>query len=76
MADKIFEEYLKEISQKISKGDSSEGSFYGCLEKLLFSYGLELKKKTSVTSLPKKSEFGNPDFRVWDGESKIRFKNN
>jgi hypothetical protein len=29
------------------------------------------KKNTHVTALPKKTETGNPDFRVWDGKRKI-----
>jgi len=29
------------------------------------------KTKVHITVLPKKTEGGNPDFRVWDGKSKI-----
>ena len=39
------------------------------LSKELFSdFPLEEGRKTKVTILPKKTEAGNPDFRVWDGE--------
>ena len=31
----------------------------------------ERKKKIDVTILPKKTEAGNPDFRIWDGKQKI-----
>lgn len=71
MGNGIFQEYLKEIYQKITRGDAREESFYGILESLIFSFGKGLNKKTAVTALPKKSEAGNPDFRIWDGESKI-----
>lgn len=71
MKNQIIENYLKEIYQKISRGDAREESFYGILEELISSFGLDLNKKTAVTTLPKKTEAGNPDFRVWDGQSKI-----
>lgn len=29
------------------------------------------KKNISITTLPKKTEAGNPDFRVWDGRQHI-----
>lgn len=66
-----FKEYLSEIYNRIAKGDAREESFYSALEKLILTYGQNLGKKTDVTILPKKSEAGQPDFRIWDGESKI-----
>lgn len=63
--------YIKEICSKISKGDSTEQSYYGILEKFLIEFGLSIGKKTSVTVIPKQTEAGNPDFRIWDGETKI-----
>lgn len=71
MANQLFKEYLKQIYQRISKGDAREESFYSALEKLILSYGQSIGKRADVTVLPKKSEAGNPDFRVWDGQSKI-----
>lgn len=71
MANELFVNYLKEVYQRVAKSDAREESFYGALEKLISSYGQSLNKKTDVTVLPKKSEAGNPDFRVWDGQSKI-----
>lgn len=71
MPNKLFENYLKEVYRKIERGDAREESFYSSLEKLLTEYGRGLGKKTEVTTLPKKSEAGNPDFRVWDGQSEI-----
>ena len=71
MSNRLFTDYLKEIYRRIGKGDAREESFYGTLEKLILSYGQSLGKKTDVTVLPKKSEAGQPDFRIWDGESEL-----
>ena len=71
MIDDLFQNYIKEIYKLIERGDAREESFYSILQNLIETYGQGLKKKTAVTVLPKKSEAGNPDFRVWDGESLI-----
>jgi len=71
MIDDLFQNYIKEIYKLIERGDAREESFYSALETLIKTYGQSLKKKTEVTTSPKKSEAGNPDFRVWDGESVI-----
>lgn len=71
MSDNLFQNYIKEIYKLINQGDTREESFYNTLADLIKSYGKSLNKKTEVTVLPKKSEAGNPDFRVWDGESVI-----
>lgn len=71
MTNQLFTNYLKEIYQRISKGDAREESFYSALEKLILACGQNMGRKTDVTVLPKKSEAGNPDFRVWDGQSRI-----
>lgn len=71
MINQLSTNYLKEIYQRISKGDAREESFYTALERLILSYGQNIGKKTDVTVLPKKSEAGQPDFRIWDGQSKI-----
>lgn len=71
MQQQLFKEYLNQIYQRIEKGDAREESFYSALERLILAYGRSVGKKTDVTVLPKKSEAGQPDFRVWDGESKI-----
>ena len=69
--DDLFQKYIKEIYKLIARGDAREESFYDILKDLIEAYGKRLGKKTEVTILPKKSEAGNPDFRVWDGESLI-----
>jgi len=68
---KLLKAYLKEITQTTIRGDAREESYYGTLEDLLESFPLEKSRKTQVTTLPKQTEAGNPDFRVWDGENFI-----
>ena len=68
----MLKAYLKEIFEKASRGDAREESYYSCLEDLLDRYkehqGL---KNIHITTLPKKTEAGNPDFRIWDGKQHI-----
>ncbi len=64
--------YLKEIYGTYNRGDATEESYYyalaGFLQKYTESKG---KKHIHITTLPKKTEAGNPDFRVWDGTQHI-----
>jgi len=54
------------------QGDAREESYYPALKKLFESYAEYLKRRNiSITVLPKKTEAGNPDFRVWDGKQKV-----
>ncbi|MDB5281514.1 MAG: Adenine specific methyltransferase, partial [Bacteroidota bacterium] len=64
--------YLKKIAQTTSQGDAREESYYAHLSGFLleFAQGID-KTKTQITTLPKKTEAGNPDFRVWDGKQHI-----
>jgi len=71
MIDDLFQNYINEIYNLIKQSDTREESFYHVLKSLLENYGQSFKGKTVVTVLPKKSEAGNPDFRVWDGENLI-----
>jgi type I restriction-modification system DNA methylase subunit len=68
----ILKSYLKEIHHKFSQGDAREESYYPIMEQMILSAASLLgKSKVEVTTLPKKTEGGNPDFRVWDGKSMI-----
>ena len=54
------------------QGDAREESYYPTLKDLLNEYAESTyKKNIHITILPKKTEAGNPDFRVWDGKVKI-----
>ena len=67
----MFEAYLKGIFEKFKHGDAREESYYSVLERLLNDYADEKNIKASVTTLPKQTEAGNPDFRIWDGKQNI-----
>ena len=68
----MLESYLKKIFKTANQGDAREESYYATLEELMknlaHSYG---KSKIHITTLPKSTEAGNPDFRVWDGNQHI-----
>jgi len=63
--------YLKEISAITAQGDAREESYYPALKQLFEGYPLEKGRQTQITVLPKKTEAGSPDFRVWDGKDFI-----
>jgi len=69
---KILEQYLKNLTETSKRGDAREESYYKHLDELVKQYA-EIKKikQVDVTILPKKTEAGNPDFRVWDGKYHI-----
>ncbi|MDD3535873.1 MAG: DNA methyltransferase, partial [Candidatus Cloacimonetes bacterium] len=68
----ILEKYLNELQQSINRGDAREESFYHALKELLEAYARQIENaKCEVTILPKATEAGNPDFRVWDGKAQI-----
>ena len=68
----MLKAYLKQIADTSIRGDAREESYYSVLEDLLTEYCSSVgKKKVHVTVLPKKTEAGNPDFRIWDGKQHI-----
>ncbi|MBI4426721.1 MAG: DNA methyltransferase [Candidatus Kerfeldbacteria bacterium] len=67
----MFEEYLAALLKTAKAGDAREESFYPDLKRLLERWIEQRKGRQHVTQLPKKTEGGNPDFRVWDGRAKI-----
>jgi hypothetical protein len=72
MFQEILKSYFKKIFEVNKTGDAREESYYPALEDLLKNYAdFVEKKKFHVTTLPKKTEAGNPDFRIWDGKQHI-----
>jgi len=68
----MLNRYLKKIFGIASRGDATEQSYYSALEWLLKEYAnSNNKKNVEVTTIPKRTEGGNPDFRVWDGTQHI-----
>lgn len=68
----MLKSYLKKIFEVGKTGDAREESYYSTLADLLSSYADSINKKNiHITTLPKKTEAGNPDFRIWDGKQHI-----
>lgn len=68
----MLKTYFKRIFDVAKRGDAREESYYSSLEELLRSYAVSAgKKQVYITTLPKKTDAGNPDFRVWDGKQQI-----
>ena len=68
----MLKRYLGSLQNTINQGDAREESFYKHLDSLISEFASVNKiKRVSVTILPKKTEAGNPDFRVWDGKNHI-----
>ncbi len=64
----LTKKYLEALTSIIQRGDAREESFYSTLENLIKQLSEHFSKKnTEITILPRKTEAGNPDFRIWDG---------
>jgi hypothetical protein len=68
----MLKPYLTKILETARLGDAREESYYSILEALLDDFArLTCRREVHVTILPKKTDAGNPDFRVWDGKRKV-----
>jgi type I restriction-modification system DNA methylase subunit len=68
----MLKTYINQIAETSKHSDAREESYYPVFKNLLDEYCSSIgKKKVHVTVLPKKTEAGNPDFRVWDGKQHI-----
>jgi len=68
----MIKKYLDNIAKTTAHEDQREESYYPAVATFMTEFANSInKKKISVTILPKKTEAGNPDFRVWDGHHKI-----
>ncbi|OGQ57533.1 MAG: DNA methyltransferase, partial [Deltaproteobacteria bacterium RIFCSPLOWO2_02_FULL_53_8] len=68
----MLNSYLKKLTQISNRGDAREETYYSALNDLLGDYASSTGRHTAdVTVLPKQTEAGNPDFRVWDGKQHI-----
>jgi len=73
MSDKtVFTKYLKELSAVALQGDAREESFYPTLAEMLAAIAKTTgRAHVRVTTLPKPTDAGNPDFRLWNGTDRI-----
>ena len=68
----MIKKYLKDVFTTIDRGDAREESFYGSLSSLFEAFAIRSgRRSTQVTTLPKNTDAGNPDFRIWDGAQSI-----
>jgi predicted helicase len=68
----MLKEYLEQIIKTTERGDAREESYYSAFSNFLSVFAQNTgKTKCQVTTLPKKTDAGNPDFRVWDGAQDI-----
>jgi hypothetical protein len=68
----ILKHYFQALADVARQGDAREESFYSCLETLLQQVAAATGRSSiHVTTLPKRTEAGNPDFRVWNGQDRI-----
>jgi len=68
----VLSNYIKKVFETGKHGDAREESYYPALNSLLETFAKESgHARVQVTSQPKKTEAGNPDFRVWDGKQHI-----
>jgi hypothetical protein len=69
---KLFNDYFRELHAVARQGDAREESFYavlsGMLKKVADATG---RNHIHVTTLPKSTDAGNPDFRLWNGRDRI-----
>lgn len=67
-----FRTYLENLTNVIRAGDAREESFYPALVHLIGNVAQATgRAQVQVTILPRPTEAGNPDFRIWDGASRI-----
>ena len=68
----IFSTYLKELTAIARQGDAREESFYPALADMLKKMADATDRPhVHVTTLPRPTEGGNPDFRLWNGKDRI-----
>lgn len=68
----FFKKYLQDLSDVALRGDATEESFYSSLSDLLKQMAAATgRNDVHITTLPKRTEAGNPDFRLWNGTDRI-----
>src|SRR5450830_724975 len=66
------ERYLGAVAQQYHRGDAREESYYDVLKQLWEELGSQLSSAhATLTVLPRQTEAGNPDMRVWSDQANI-----
>ena len=64
--------YLQDLTETARRGDAREESFYPALSRLLAETATATgRPHVHVTTLPRPTDAGNPDFRLWNGSDRI-----
>jgi len=72
LLNQILTRYLNDLQKIIDRGDAREETFYHCLKEMIEAYAKGSGiAKCEITILPKATEAGNPDFRIWDGKAHV-----
>jgi hypothetical protein len=68
----LFKKYFEGLAEIALRGDAREESFYAPLAETVRELAVAGgKTQVAVTTLPKSTDAGNPDFRVWNGADRI-----
>jgi predicted helicase len=67
----MLKTYLQDIAKKYLQGDAREETYYEVLSSLIQDYAKQNQQDIEITTLPKQTEAGNPDFRIWDGKAHV-----
>lgn len=67
----MLDKYFQDIFKTTKIGDAREESYYPDLKKLLENYAERQNKDFLITALPKKTEGGNPDFRILTAKKEL-----
>ena len=67
----MLKKYLSRVFEAFNRGDAREESYYTILEDLLSNFARETKRDITIRILPKETEAGNPDFRIWSNPQNI-----
>ena len=67
----MLTKYLQGLLDKSKLGDATEPSYYPVLEQLLSDWSQKNNKSIQITSLPKRTEAGNPDFRILNNKNEL-----
>jgi hypothetical protein len=68
----LFTKYLKNLYEVAAQGDAREESFYPALAEMLRDVAQSGgRTDVHVTTLPRQTDAGNPDFRIWNGSDRI-----
>jgi hypothetical protein len=68
----LFTAYLHKLHSVAERGDAREESYYPALAEMLTAVAAKTgRPQVQVTTQPRPSEGGNPDFRLWNGRDRI-----